>query len=308
MKAIVYRKYGTPDVLHLEEVEKPVPKKNEILIRISATTVAAADWRMRKADPFIMRLMNGLVKPKKVNILGFELAGDVESVGKDVKRFKKGDRVFAFSGFGFGTNAEYICLPENGSTKNGMLELMPGNASYEEAAAIPAGGLTAITFLKNKANIKKGQKVLIYGASGSVGTYSVQLAKHFGAEVTAVCSTKNIDLLKSLGSDRVIDYTEDDFAESDQVYDVIFDAVGKTSRSHSKKVLAKNGTFISTKQIAKFNPEDLFFLKNLCEEGKLIPVIDKTYPFNKIPDAHKYVEKFHKKGNVVINVKHDNQT
>jgi len=305
MKAVVYRQYGTPDVLQLEEADKPAPADNEVLIKIFSSTVAAADWRMRKADPFIMRLINGLLKPRKVNVLGFELAGKIEATGKGVERFKEGDKVFAFSGIKFGANAEYICLPETGSTRTGMVELMPTNASFEQAAAIPAGGLTAITFLRDKANIEKGKKVLIYGASGCVGTYSIQIAKHFDAQVTAVCSTKNIDLVKGLGADKVIDYTKEDFAESGEKYDIIFDAVGKITRTHSKKALAKSGVYISTKQIAKFNPHDLILLKGLYESGNLKSVIDRTYPMQSTAEAHRYVEAFHKKGNVVINVQGD---
>lgn len=323
MKAVIFTQYGPPEVLQIKEVEKPVPKANELLIKICASTVTPADYRKRgfivpKTFAPMARLAWGVKGPRK-QTLGVELAGTVEEVGKDVKKFKAGDQVFGQDINRMAAYAEYTCLPENG-----CVALKPANLSCRESASISFGGISALYFLK-KGRISKGQKILIYGASGSVGTSAVQLATYFGAEVTAVCSTGNLEMVKLLGADKVIDYTKEDFTLNGEVYDIIFDAVSKSSFSKCKNSLKKKGYFLDA--VLPFSglvglyyylttgrkviggsgaerAEDLVFLRKLAEEGSLKPVIDRDYPLEEIIEAHRYVEKGHKKGNVVIIINH----
>ncbi|MBL7851387.1 MAG: NAD(P)-dependent alcohol dehydrogenase [Cyclobacteriaceae bacterium] len=296
MKAVVYERYGPPEVLELRDIPKPVPKPNEVLVKVRATTVTAGDWRMRSAKPFLARLFNGLFKPTRVKVLGFEVSGVIEEVGSDVTRFKVGDEVFAGCGFQFGGYAEYKCLPVND-----MIAHKPSNVTFEEAAAVPVGGLTALR-LFDQTGLKASDSVLIYGASGSVGTYAIQIARDKGAEVTAVCSTANAGLVRSLGADHVVDYTKEDVTKLEARYDVIIDAVGKISKSAGKKLLKPGGNYATVASSTKAAPNEMLTLKTMMEAGTLKAVIDRRYTLEQIREAHAYVESFRKKGNVVVNV------
>jgi NADPH:quinone reductase-like Zn-dependent oxidoreductase len=327
MKAILWTNYGSPDVLQLEDIEKPSPKPNEVLVRIAATTVTMGDCEMRSLKfPLLlslpMRLYAGLRRPTRITVLGQEFAGEIESVGRDVKRFKQGDQVFGATGFGMGAYAEYLCLPESGA-----LSIKPATMTYEEAAAVPLGGFEAVHFLGKDAN-QTGQKVLILGAGGSIGTMAVQLAKLYGAEVTGVDSKEKLDMLLSIGADHVIDYTREDFTRNGIIYDVIYDVVGRSPFSRSIRSLQTNGRYLlgnpGLSQMARGrwtaltnsrkvifgagirNVSDLLFLKNHIEAGKIKSIIDRRYPLEQVAEAHRYVESGHKKGNVVITVDHNN--
>lgn len=317
MKAVVYARYGSPEVLEMTEVRRPVPREDEVLVRVHASAVTVGDTRLRKADPFMVRAFNGLTKPRK-NILGINFAGTVEKVGDHVKGFGEGDEVFGSTAFKFGCYAEYV-----GISEDEVISKKPANISFVEASVVPFGTLTSLHFLR-QARIKEGQKVLVYGASGSLGTAGVQLAKHFGAVVTGVCSTANLDLVKSLGADKVIDYTREDFTGGSETYDVIYDAVGKSPFFGSLKKLNKDGFYLNAvhmppmslvknlwgtakgrKLIGGISVErkaDLEYLKQLMEAGVFRPVIDRTFPMEQIADAHRYVEQGHKRGNVAITI------
>jgi NADPH:quinone reductase-like Zn-dependent oxidoreductase len=303
MKAVICTKYGAPEVLKIDSVEKPAPKDNEVLIKVYATTVHVGDTRIRKADIFPVRLVFGLFKPGKKRILGMELSGEIESVGKRVTLFKKGDKVFAYTGFGLGAYAEYKCMPEKSKAlgRKGFVALKPENLSCQEAAAVPAGGITALKNLQ-KAHIGKGQKILINGASGSLGTFAIQLAKYYGAEVTAVCSEKNFERVKSVGADKVIDYTKTDFTKSAEKYDIVYDAVVKSKHSACKNILKKDGFFLNNSRLPAMEEKDILLLKELIESNKLKPVIDRTYSIDAIVEAHRYVDTGRKKGNVVVKI------
>ncbi len=327
MRAIVWTKYGPPEALELREVEKPAPKDDEVLIKIHATTVTAGDCEMRSLKlPIIialpLRIWIGMLKPKENTIPGTELAGEIEAVGKEVKRFKEGDQVFGAAGMGFGANAEYICLPERPGDMEGGFSIKPANMTFEEAATVPFGARDALHFLR-LGELRPGQKILINGAGGSIGTFAVQLAKLDGAKVTAVDSAPKLDMLRALGADHVVDYTREDFTKSGEIFDVIFDVVGTVRFSHGNRVLKADGTYLLANPASQILPGlwtqmtskkkvimqaasgsigDLDYLKKLIEEGKIRTVIDRAFPLEEIAEAHRYVESGGKKGNVVITV------
>ncbi len=329
MKAIVHYKYGPPDVLNLEEVRKPTPKEDEVLVNVHAASANAADWHLLRADPFLVRIMGfGLLKPKNT-ILGADIAGRVEAVGRNVTQFQPGDEVFGdLSGDGFGGFAEYVCASED------ALALKPANISFEEAAAAPLAAVTALQGLRDKGKIQPGQKVLINGASGGVGTFAVQIAKSFGAEVTGVCSTSKLDMVRSIGADHVIDYTQEDFTKNGQHYDLILAANGYHPISHYKRALSPNGIYVMTggsgaqmfqamllgpimsmtgskkmgNTMAKPNKKDLALLAELLETGKVVPVIDRRYPLREVPEAIRHLEEGHARGKVVITLEHNDKT
>ena len=327
MKAIVYTKYGSPDVLELKEVEKPTPKENEVLIKVRAASVNPLDWHYLRGKPLFMRLMGaGLLKPKN-KILGVDIAGRVETVGRTVKQLHPGDDVFGGGKF-LGGFAEYVCVSEN------RLALKPSNITFEEAASVPIAAVTALQALRDKGEIQPGQKVLINGAGGGVGTFAVQIAKSFGAEVTGVCSTRNLDMVRSIGADHVIDYTQEDFTKNDQRYDLIFDAAAFRSILDQKQALSPKGIYVmvggsmarmfqvmflrpwismtGSKKIglmlANINKKDLVFMKELLEAGKVVPVIDRRYPLSEVPEAIRYLEEGHARGKVIITLEHNNRT
>lgn len=306
MKAAVCERFGPPEVVVIKEIEKPIPKADEVLVRVHATTVSRGDVRMRSLDVpgsmitrFLARLYLGPMKPKRP-VLGMQLAGEIKSVGQSVTKFKVCDQVFASTyGSGFGGHAEYKCIAEDA-----VIALKPANMTYEEAATVPTAGIGALSVLKT-ANIQSGQKVLIYGASGSVGTFAVQIAKYYGAEVTGVCSTSNLELVRSLGADNVVDYTKEDFTQMGATYDVIFDAVLELPASQRKTALVETGIYLSIDQQKEESAEDLAFLREIIEAGKVKAVIDRIYPLAEIVEAHRYVDTGHKKGNVVITMIND---
>jgi NADPH:quinone reductase-like Zn-dependent oxidoreductase len=322
MKAVLYKSFGSPNVFEIPDIEKPAPEPHEVLIKVFASTVTTADCMMRRGDTVLSRVLLGLFRPKKkFRILGTEFSGIIEATGSEVKKFKTGDEIYAFRGFGTGCYAQYKCMNENGS-----LAIKPGNMSFPEAASVVDGATTALFFLRDKARVQKGQKILINGASGSIGTFAVQLAKYFGCDVTGVCSTKNVELVRSLGADKVVDYTKDDFTLNGENYDVIFDTVGRSSFELCRKSLTENGKYVVTVMTFKTvlqtfltklgkkkkviwgmsvdKTEALNFIRTLIEEGKLKTIIDRKYTLEEISEAHSYVEKGHKTGNVVININH----